>query len=197
MKVKDIMTTDVKTCTPETTVAAAANLMWEGDCGILPHQKCINWRKTMARILSVIALMATLALGFTARTSAQQTTPQPAKPTIRQEPAQRIDSIKGEDTFAAYCAVCHGRDAKGHGPAAPALKMPPADLTTIAKRHNGKFSAVDVQAKILGQNVPVTAHGPSDMPIWGPIFRSLSGDRSVETMRVQNLVGYLESIQEK
>jgi CBS domain-containing protein len=36
MKVKDIMTTDVKTCTPETTVAEAAHLMWDGDCGILP-----------------------------------------------------------------------------------------------------------------------------------------------------------------
>ena len=36
MKVKDLMTTDVRTCTPETTVAEAARLMWEGDCGILP-----------------------------------------------------------------------------------------------------------------------------------------------------------------
>ena len=36
MKVKDIMTTDVRTCTPDITLAAAANLMWEGDCGILP-----------------------------------------------------------------------------------------------------------------------------------------------------------------
>jgi CBS domain-containing protein len=36
MKVKDLMTTDVKTCTPDTTVAEAAHLMWEGDCGILP-----------------------------------------------------------------------------------------------------------------------------------------------------------------
>ena len=36
MKVKDLMTTDVKTCTPDTTLAAAAHLMWEGDCGILP-----------------------------------------------------------------------------------------------------------------------------------------------------------------
>lgn len=25
-----------KTCTPDTTLAAAASLMWEGDCGILP-----------------------------------------------------------------------------------------------------------------------------------------------------------------
>lgn len=36
MKVKDLMTTDVRTCTPDTTVAQAAQLMWEGDCGILP-----------------------------------------------------------------------------------------------------------------------------------------------------------------
>ena len=36
MKVKDIMTKEPRTCTPDTTVAAAANLLWEGDCGILP-----------------------------------------------------------------------------------------------------------------------------------------------------------------
>lgn len=36
MKVKDVMTTDVRIGTPETTVAEAAHLMWDGDCGILP-----------------------------------------------------------------------------------------------------------------------------------------------------------------
>ena len=36
MKIKELMTTDVKTCTPDTTVAEAAHLMWDGDCGILP-----------------------------------------------------------------------------------------------------------------------------------------------------------------
>jgi CBS domain-containing protein len=36
MKVKDLMTTDVRTCASDTTVAEAARLMWEGDCGILP-----------------------------------------------------------------------------------------------------------------------------------------------------------------
>ena len=36
MKVQDLMTTDVKSCTPDTTVAEAAHLMWEGDCGMLP-----------------------------------------------------------------------------------------------------------------------------------------------------------------
>ena len=36
MKVKDLMTRDVKTCTPDTALAEAAHLMWDGDCGILP-----------------------------------------------------------------------------------------------------------------------------------------------------------------
>jgi CBS domain-containing protein len=36
MKVKDLMTRDPATCTPDTTVAEAAHLMWEQDCGILP-----------------------------------------------------------------------------------------------------------------------------------------------------------------
>lgn len=36
MKVKNVMTTNVKTCSPDTTVAEAAHLMWDGDCGILP-----------------------------------------------------------------------------------------------------------------------------------------------------------------
>jgi CBS domain-containing protein len=36
MKVKDAMTTDVRICTPDTTLAEAGRLMWDGDCGILP-----------------------------------------------------------------------------------------------------------------------------------------------------------------
>lgn len=36
MKVKDIMTSEPETCTPRTTLASAAHLMWEADCGILP-----------------------------------------------------------------------------------------------------------------------------------------------------------------
>jgi CBS domain-containing protein len=36
MKVKDIMTSGPETCTPRTTLASAAHLMWEADCGVLP-----------------------------------------------------------------------------------------------------------------------------------------------------------------
>jgi CBS domain-containing protein len=36
MKVKDLMTKEAKTCTPETDLATAAESMWMRDCGILP-----------------------------------------------------------------------------------------------------------------------------------------------------------------
>ncbi len=36
MKVKDVMTKEVKTCAPETDLAAAAESMWRRDCGVLP-----------------------------------------------------------------------------------------------------------------------------------------------------------------
>jgi CBS domain-containing protein len=36
MKVQEVMTQDVKACFPDTNLAAAAALMWENDCGILP-----------------------------------------------------------------------------------------------------------------------------------------------------------------
>lgn len=36
----------------------------------------------------------------------------------------------GKDMFKQYCAACHGLNAKGHGPARAALKVPAADLAT-------------------------------------------------------------------
>jgi CBS domain-containing protein len=36
MKVQDVMTYDVQTCSPETNLSAAAMQMWRGDFGVLP-----------------------------------------------------------------------------------------------------------------------------------------------------------------
>jgi CBS domain-containing protein len=36
MKVRDLMTSDVKTCRPDTNLAEAVKDMWERDCGALP-----------------------------------------------------------------------------------------------------------------------------------------------------------------
>ena len=36
MKVRELMTSDVRTCRPETNLAEAVRDMWDGDCGALP-----------------------------------------------------------------------------------------------------------------------------------------------------------------
>jgi len=114
---------------------------------------------------------------------------------IERTAAKPIASVQGVDTFKAYCASCHGPEAKGNGPAAKALAKAPADLTTIAKRHNGTFSAADVEQVIRGTNEMVS-HGSRDMPIWGPVFDSVnSNDKALVQLRVTNLVNYLKSIQ--
>jgi putative copper export protein/mono/diheme cytochrome c family protein len=51
--------------------------------------------------------------------------------TFAASPTEFADSsiVRGATLFAANCAVCHGRDAKGDGPAAKSLPVLPADLT--------------------------------------------------------------------
>lgn len=114
--------------------------------------------------------------------------------TVKRGTAPRTQSIAGVDTFKTYCAVCHGDQGKGNGPAASALKKAPADLTGIAKRNGGKFSATDVEAMIMGTQAPVS-HGTREMPMWGPVFSSLAPDPGVGKLRVANLIDYLKSIQ--
>ena len=122
--------------------------------------------------------------------------PGAAQTTIERKPAKPISSIEGKDSYTAYCAVCHGKDGKGNGPAAPALKGPIPDLTTIATRNSGTFDVVAIQRVISGIDRSIAAHGSADMPIWGPVFGKI---QSPETglLRVDNLARYLESIQEK
>src|SRR6516164_11583378 len=54
---------------------------------------------------------------------------------VKKEPIQPAPANSGAEMFKQYCAVCHGPTGKGDGPAASALKQPPADLASLAKRH--------------------------------------------------------------
>lgn len=103
----------------------------------------------------------------------------------------------GKDTFKQYCAACHGLDAKGHGPAREALKIPAPDLTTLAKRHGGGFP-YDYVTGVLTFGPGFTAHGSSDMPTWGPIFQYLDNyNKAAVQKRIRNLCDYLATLQEK
>ena len=141
-----------------------------------------------------LALAAAFCLGAVVLAKPQTQTEKP-KPTIKREYAQPIVSVEGKDSFDAYCAVCHGKTAKGDGPAAPAMKTPVADLTMIAKKNGGKFNAIGVKEMIKGADREFPSHGSKDMPIWGPVFRSFTGDTNVAELRVNNLVNYIQSIQ--
>jgi cytochrome c553 len=48
--------------------------------------------------------------------------------TSQKNPPLVMSSMYGRDLFEFYCASCHGRDGKGSGPVAPALKTPPPHL---------------------------------------------------------------------
>jgi mono/diheme cytochrome c family protein len=103
----------------------------------------------------------------------------------------------GKQLYKQYCAACHGADGRGGGPAASSLKTPPPDLTTLAKRHGGKFPD-DYVTRVLRFGIPVVAHGSSDMPVWGPIFGYLDHYNEVSVQqRIKNLCDHLASLQEK
>ena len=124
-----------------------------------------------------------------------QTAPK-AQEKTKDQLEQLIYSVKGPDLFRAHCAACHGLDAKGAGPLASALKTKVADLTVLTKNNGGQFPSARVRKTITGDDV-LASHGSRDMPIWGPIFHQIESDQDFGNVRLQNLVKYLESIQQK
>jgi mono/diheme cytochrome c family protein len=120
----------------------------------------------------------------------------PAEP-VKKVPVTPTSAASGEEMYKQYCAVCHGKDGKGNGPAASELKQPPPDLTTLAKRHDGKFPD-DHVASILRFGAKAPAHGTSEMPVWGPLFSSVSeSDKALVQLRISNVIRHLKSLQAK
>ncbi len=109
-------------------------------------------------------------------------------------------STAGKASFQLYCASCHGREAKGDGPAMNLLTVKPADLTQINKRNKGTFPFWTIYRVIDGRE-DMKGHGDRDMPILGAQFRAESGSgattQSQVRGRILELVYYLESIQSK
>jgi mono/diheme cytochrome c family protein len=119
------------------------------------------------------------------------------KPEVKHVAAPATSAASGKEMFKAYCAPCHGENAKGNGPAASALKTAPPDLTVLAKNNGGKFPAERVASILRGQ-ATVSAHGNREMPVWGPVFwRMSNGHESEVQQRITNLTKYLESLQTK
>ena len=138
------------------------------------------------------------ALVVLACTVAAQDKPQDqTKPTIQHSTIKSTSAASGKEMYTSYCAVCHGTDGKGGGPAASALKTHPPDLTLLSKNNGGKYPSLKVTSTIRGTS-DLPAHGSEEMPVWGPLFRNISnGHESEVQQRVANLTHYIESLQAK
>ena len=112
----------------------------------------------------------------------------------QQAPSILTESLAGRDTFEQTCTACHGRSGRGDGPVASALRSRPADLTTLAQRNDGAFPRDRVRDFVIGTGRQLAAHGTTEMPVWGPLFRAFESDLRVRE-RIDNLVSYLETIQ--
>lgn len=120
-----------------------------------------------------------------------------SKPEVKHVPAPLTSPSSGQQMYKSYCASCHGEAGKGDGPAAPALKVAPSDLTQLAKNNSGKFPSERVASILRGQ-ATVTAHGNRDMPVWGPVFWHMSrGHEGEVQQRIANLTRYIQSLQQK
>jgi mono/diheme cytochrome c family protein len=152
----------------------------------------------MAKLAVTFAMIATVVIGL-------ESTARP----------QEFDAGKFE--YQMGCAACHGIDGKGEGPVSSQVKVPPADLTVLAKKNNGVFPFNSVYEVIDGRKL-VIAHGTRDMPIWGNRYmpdlnraasawaRMIASDswvrpyfdfETIVRMRILAVIDYLNRIQEK
>jgi mono/diheme cytochrome c family protein len=123
------------------------------------------------------------------------------EPTVKRVPVQTNSVVSGKEMFQTYCSPCHGQSGKGDGPAGPAMRVPPRDLTKLTAKNNGVFPEAEV-AEALREGPPATpttpAHGSQTMPVWGPVFRSMNPENNaLAILRIHNLVEYVRSIQAK
>lgn len=69
-------------------------------------------------------------------------------------------------------------------------------LTTLARRNHGTFPTDRVRRIIAGDENHA-AHGSREMPVWGPVFHQIKNDQDLGYVRLQNVMEYLISIQQK
>lgn len=104
---------------------------------------------------------------------------------------------QGRERYVDDCGGCHGVDARGGGAVAAALKIPPSDLTVLARDNSGRFPEDYVRRVVDGRELPPAAHGETSMPVWGTHYkRALPGySEAVVVAKIDALIAYLKSVQ--
>ena len=120
---------------------------------------------------------------------------------LMQGMAQAQDVAAGKALYDRHCAVCHGAEARGNGPMAPAMVLQPPSLRSLTARH-GVFPVTRIVTRIDGRD-PLVSHG-SPMPVYGPFFegddtplKAETGQPIMTNRPIVDLVAYLHSIQDE
>jgi mono/diheme cytochrome c family protein len=146
---------------------------------------CYNGAMPTTHLRLAIALLAAVVLGGCARPAAAPRDTDTA-------------AVQGADTYRRRCAPCHGSDARGDGPVAPALRTPPPDLTRLAAANGGVFPHDRVVAIVRG-DIAVTPHGTREMPVWSQQLGPSSGATAAATLwsarQLELLAAYLATLQ--
>ena len=106
---------------------------------------------------------------------------------------------QGKQLYRKYCAACHGQEGKGDGVVSGLMQPRPTNLTLLAKRAGGKFPFMETMRAIDGRQT-VRAHGDSDMPVWGEIFKADAADPAKAEAEAKGdaalITEYLSTIQD-
>lgn len=147
------------------------------------------------RSLAAVLVLGGAIVGFTSSAAR-------AQGSVSMSAGGRATSGKLE--FRQYCAQCHGMNAIGDGPVAPALKKKPANLTLLSKKNGGVFPEKEVRDFISGTKT-AASHGTREMPIWGYAFMYRRGSQASTgaeplseqevNQKIELLVNYVKSIQ--
>jgi mono/diheme cytochrome c family protein len=150
--------------------------------------------KQIVRYTVTVLVILAGSFVFTAGTLA-------AEVVIKQVPMTWNDVAgkNGHEMYDQLCAVCHGMEGKGDGPAARALSQPVPDLTQIGTGATSKYSHAQLKRVIAGKSRAVH-QDLVGMPLWETEFqyvhRSWNGQPRTTYARVKinSLAEYVEGL---
>lgn len=98
-------------------------------------------------------------------------------------PAQAGEPRAGEHLYEHYCASCHGVNGRGNGPAAAALRPPPADMSDPAWQE----AVSDAYLRDIIRDGGTGVGRSPQMPPWG---------HTLDEAELERLVRYIRSFPE-
>ena len=89
----------------------------------------------------------------------------------------------GKYEFDTYCALCHGKDAKGGGPFSGLVNKKVPDLTVLSKNNGGVFPFEMAYETISGAK-ETAAHGTREIEVCAFVYLNLLDAWNLEFDRI-------------